>query len=334
MLERISSSRLGRTATFLTGALVSASCLYLAFQKTDWSEVFHHIQTMKLWALFLGLFLENMSNFLLAKRWAILLQPLGAIPYWTAFWSLRISFFFNATLPARLGEPFRIYYINRKAKIAATKAIGAMGADRFLDLITMVALLYLSIIVLGMRGTLPPAKIVVAVSALSLVAIFLLKKLPKSSNWRWLDYLFKMRANIFEGMSPLLKWKILLPTIPISFLGWLIHGIVLVGFSYALGVPISLFKAFVVIAGVNVAIAIPASPGHIGTFELGAVTMLRYFGVPFEEAASIAILYHMVQLVPTLMIGAYGYYFHFMKLPKRQSSRAAKDSSIQKVTNS
>jgi uncharacterized membrane protein YbhN (UPF0104 family) len=322
MFENLLNSRFGRSLALMAGAAVSCLCLYLAFQKINWVEVWHHIETMKLWALFLGLFLENISNFLLAKRWAILLQPLARVPYWTAFWSLRISFFFNATLPARLGEPFRIYYINRKSKIQATKAIGAMGADRFLDFITMLMLLYVSVIVLGMRGTLPPTRTLVAMSFLAIVGLLVLARLPKTSSWKWLDYLFKMRANIFEGMAPLLKWKILLPTIPISFLGWFVHAAVLVGFSQALGTPISVFKALMVIAGVTVAIAIPSSPGHIGTFELGAITMLRYFGVPAEESATIAILYHMVQLVPTLCIGAYGYYFHFLKLPKRAQKPA------------
>jgi uncharacterized membrane protein YbhN (UPF0104 family) len=331
MIERISQSRLGRIFAFLAGASVSAICLYLAFQKTDWLEVWHHIKTMKLWALFLGLFFENISNFLLAKRWAILLQPLGQVSYWTAFWSLRISFFFNATLPARLGEPFRIYFINRKAKIPAGKAIGAMGADRFLDFVTMLMLLYLSVIVLGMRGTLPPAKIVVASSLLVLLTFLILKELPKSHRWKWLNAIFKLRANVFEGMAPLLKWEILAPTVPISLIGWCIHASVIVGFSYALGVPMSLFKAFLVVAAVNVAIAIPSSPGHIGTFELGAITMLRYFGVPFEESASIAILYHMVQLVPTLLIGAYGYYFHLLKLPQKLSAASSAEADQKQI---
>ncbi|MDB5038398.1 MAG: hypothetical protein JWQ35_1926 [Bacteriovoracaceae bacterium] len=311
------NSRYGKPLVFLMGASISLLCLYLAFQKLNWAELLHHIRTMKLWALFIGLVLENISNFLLAKRWAILLSPLGEVSYWTAFWSLRISYFFNATLPARLGEPFRIYYINRKSKIPAAKTIGSMGADRFLDFVTLLVLLYVSVIVLEIRGTLPQTKILAIATVLATLIVIVLAKLPKSSKWKNMDRLLKFRTHIFEGMTPLLKWKVLLPTIPISFLGWIVHAAVIVSFSYGLHVPISLFKAFMVIAGVNIAIAIPSTPGYIGTFELGAITMLRYFGIPIEEAASIAILYHMVQLIPTLLIGAYGYYFHFLKLPVR-----------------
>lgn len=310
-------SKLGRPLIFLLGAFVSILCLYLAFRKMDFADFWTRLKTLSWWSILVTLALTQISNLFLAKRWAVLLEPLGKIKYSVAFWSLRISYFFNATLPARLGEPFRLYYVNRKAKIPITKALGAMGADRFLDFTSMLVVLYISVIVLGLRGSLPALKTIGAGIFLLILGIFALAQLPHGARWKWLDKLFKLRANIFEGMSPLLKWRSLRISVPICFISWILHGATVVTFSYAVGEPISLFKAFVVIAGVTVAIAIPSSPGNIGTFELGAITVLRYFGISTESAATIAVLYHMIQLIPTLIVGAYGYYFYFLKLPKK-----------------
>jgi uncharacterized protein (TIRG00374 family) len=275
--------------------------------------------------------LVNIHNFLLAGRWFLLLKPLGALTYWDAFWSLRISFFFNSSLPARLGEPFRVFYINRRTQISAARTVGAMAADRALDFGTMCLLLYISAVVLGMRGSLPATETIAGATLLFCVLLMILALLPKNSRFKWLNAILQTKAKIFEGASPLVRFDVLAATIPISLLGWFIEACLIVGFSYGVGMPISLFKGFMVVAAVTLAISIPSSPGHIGTFELGAITMLSFLGVPPAPAATIAILYHMIQLIPTLLIGAYGYHFHFMAPAHRKFKHKKRAHHLQVV---
>lgn len=299
--------------TYFAGFFVSAICLFIAFGKLDWSSFSRELLHIDWKYLLFGLCLTLLHNFVMAGRWYLILRKLGKLSFWNSYWSLRISYFFNSSLPARLGEPFRIFYLKKFTKISAGRAIGAMGADRLLDFLTLVALLYLSALVLGIRGTLPTTKTIIMSVLLSIVVLFVLARLPSSHSWKWLDWLLKFRVRVFEGIAPLRNWKVLLPTIPLSFLGWLINAVMIVGFSYGVDEPISIFKAFVVITGVVLVVAIPSSPGNFGTFELAAITVLKYFGVPYERAAAIAILFHMIQLIPTLLIGAYGYHFHFLR---------------------
>lgn len=320
-----------RPAIFVAGVLVSAICFYLAFRKLDWAYVGHKILRMDWKAIAFGLVLVNLHNLLLAKRWQLLLKPLGRITYGQAFWSLRVSFFFNASLPARLGEPFRVFYVHKRTPISAAHAVGATAADHCLDFITMGLLFLVSVFVLEMRGTLPPIDTLVFSLVVVILGLFALAKLPKQSRFRWLNWLFQLRVKIFEGAMPLLKWRVLLPTIPISLLGWLIEAMIIVSFSYGVGAPISFFKAVMVNAAITLAISIPSTPGHLGTFEFGAITMLSFFGLTRSQAATIAICYHMIQLIPTLLIGAYGYHFHFIEpvKKKKKSSPALADPEIQ-----
>ena len=55
---------------------------------------------------------------------------------------------------------------------------------------------------------------------------------------------------------------------------------------------------------VNLATAIPAAPGNIGTLELAATFALTTRGVPQERAAAFALLYHGVQIVPLIVISS------------------------------
>jgi uncharacterized membrane protein YbhN (UPF0104 family) len=302
-----------RPLLFVFGAIISAVCLYLAFRKVPLESFVHDFQRMKWEALVGALILVNLHNFLLAKRWHLLIQHLGRCGYWVAFWSLRLSFFFNASLPARLGEPFRVWFIHRMTKIPMARTVGAMGADRLQDFISLCVLVYLSALVLGLRGALPPTKSIIGVSVAAVLVFVLMARLPKASRWPWLHWLLVQRQRIFEGIYSLKSFKVIRLTLPISFLGWMIEALIIVIFSYGLDSPMSIYRALMVVAGVNIAIALPSSPGNIGTFQLGAMTMLVFMGIPKGEAATIAILYHLVQLVPTVLIGAAGYYYYFFK---------------------
>ncbi len=314
--ELNSEIRKSRPFLFLIGWCVSLLCLFFVFHKVAWNELSVYLTRLRFDALLLAVVLVNAHNFILAKRWHILLNHIGDVNYWTAFWSLRISFFFNASLPARLGEPFRVYYIKQTSNISVARVLGAMGADRFLDFVSLAAILYLSAVVLGLRGTLPPASTILTATIIISLIVIALAKLPHHSRHKWLSSVLQFRVRIFEGIASLKDWRILLPTVPISLLGWVIEALLIVIFANDIGSPISLFKAFMVVAAVNVAISIPSTPAHLGTFELGAVTMLNFFGVSTPRAAMIAILYHMVQLIPTIVIGAYGYQTYIMKSAK------------------
>jgi hypothetical protein len=54
---------------------------------------------------------------------------------------------------------------------------------------------------------------------------------------------------------------------------------------------------------VNLATAIPASPGQLGTHEIASAAAMRMQGALPEQAVAFALLYHFAQLVPVLLLG-------------------------------
>lgn len=72
---------------------------------------------------------------------------------------------------------------------------------------------------------------------------------------------------------------------------------------HAVGVVLPVASWFLVLLALNVAIAIPATPGQIGMMELGAVLALKALGVPPDDALAVALLYHGCHLVPLSSVG-------------------------------
>ena len=66
---------------------------------------------------------------------------------------------------------------------------------------------------------------------------------------------------------------------------------------------LTLVEAIFVTAVINLGVAIPSSPGFIGTYQWLGVSALALFSVPTEEALAFSILLQAVWYVPTLLVG-------------------------------
>jgi uncharacterized membrane protein YbhN (UPF0104 family) len=145
-----------------------------------------------------------------------------------------------------------------------------------------------------------PAWLLRASIALLVIAIVVVSGGALAMGWknapRWL-------ARSLESLAILKSWRLFSLTLA-AFLGaWLVDlvevSLVLRAVHLDLGVPATLLVLFTM----NVAIAIPSTPAHVGALELGAVVALKLLGVPREQALAFAVLYHVMQIVPLLIAG-------------------------------
>ena len=63
-------------------------------------------------------------------------------------------------------------------------------------------------------------------------------------------------------------------------------------------------QAALLAAGTNLATAIPAAPGYVGTFELATVTIAASVGIAKSSALAFAVLLHVTTLLLTSVAGA------------------------------
>jgi uncharacterized membrane protein YbhN (UPF0104 family) len=75
---------------------------------------------------------------------------------------------------------------------------------------------------------------------------------------------------------------------------------------YAVGIHLEPAIWFVIFVAINLAIAVPSTPGNLGVFEAGAVLTLGTLGVGPSEAFTFAILYHAAHVIPVTVVGAFG----------------------------
>jgi uncharacterized membrane protein YbhN (UPF0104 family) len=74
--------------------------------------------------------------------------------------------------------------------------------------------------------------------------------------------------------------------------------------AQAVGLELTVVQALFVTAAVNLGVAIPSSPGFVGTYQWLGVSALALFGVGRDDALAFAIVLQAVWYVPTTLVGA------------------------------
>jgi len=72
-----------------------------------------------------------------AWRWAVLM---GGTRFWPTWHANLVGYFFNITLPLRLGELARVYVISKNGEVTMTRALAAVLVERLIDLSTVLLL--------------------------------------------------------------------------------------------------------------------------------------------------------------------------------------------------
>jgi uncharacterized membrane protein YbhN (UPF0104 family) len=89
----------------------------------------------------------------------------------------------------------------------------------------------------------------------------------------------------------------------LSLATWSFTVLAFAAAAQAVDVEPTMGQAALLAAGTNLATAIPAGPGYVGTFELAAVTIATSVGIARAPALAFAVLVHVTTLLITSVGG-------------------------------
>ncbi|MBX3028731.1 MAG: flippase-like domain-containing protein [Chloroflexi bacterium] len=267
-----------------------------------------------------------------ALRWRMLLphsQDGQAVPYRTVVPALLAGYLGNAVLPARLGEAVRAAVVARRARLDFMECFGTTIVERVVDTVTLAVLVCVAASAVSVA---PPVMVVtgvVAVAGVVLIALLLSVGLtPPSVALRrritgWLgspmvsrvaDRLVAFALGVDRGRSR----RRLLVAVSVSTICWFLDAFIFWLAAEAVGIGLTAPQVML-IAGVAVlGTAIPAGPGYVGTYELAVTTTAVALGVPGPEALAIAVLVHVITVVPLAAAGAISLGVHALRKDRGQ----------------
>jgi hypothetical protein len=300
---------LGRAAL---GIAISAVALALVVRSVDLATAWEVLRgAQPAWIVLLVVFVSA-DVLMRAVRWRVLLMPLARVPLRATLASLLVGYLANNVLPARLGEVVRSHDLGERTGVSKAAILGTIVVERVVDTLVVVSIASVAILVLSVRGVVASAVLVgLAVTALLVVGIaagIAAHRLPGAARVAgFLDRWPRVRAaltRLRDGLRVASSVRVMAAAVALSVGSWSCTVLAFAAAAQAVGVEPTMGQAALLAAGTNLATAIPAAPGYVGTFELAAVTIAGSVGIDPASALAFAVLVHATTLVLTSIGGA------------------------------
>ncbi len=294
---------------------------YVLRYRTEWDEFGAAFAGVSWFFVFLAILANLASIMLKAASWKVIFDfTFGFRGRWRDLTSaIMIGFLVNALVPARIGELARAYVITRRQAIrghflSRSTAFGTVVLERVFDGVAMALLVLFGITRLNLpawadRGAIA---ILIIAAAFGAAVIFLEAKREKlrkgaeaakaatQENHPWwrkqLTRLHGVVARFSEGQQVLrnpLRIVVVFCTTSLSWTSQLVAVYLSVRAFHLVnpsGNSIGMSGALLLLILINIAGALPATPGNVGIFQLATVIPLSVtFGIPESTALAFSI---------------------------------------------
>lgn len=288
----------------LVGIVISAAAAAWLAATTDFGQVADHLRRAELLWLAPAVLVLAVQAWIRAARWASLIRPWSdrAIGARRVVDAMLIGYFANAVLPGRLGEVARAIVVSRREALAFGGVAASVVIERAIDVMALAAL---AAVALALAGT--GAWIGFAALASGVAVVIGLGRRSAA-----LERLLPARtpATIAEGIRAFLRSVASIPptaaagAAALSAVAWLADATIVLLVARALGIELPVAAAIAIGLGGALGTALPAAPGYIATYELGAVALGGLAGVPRETVLPLAILTHVIGVTVLAAAGA------------------------------
>ena len=314
----------------ITGFLALGFLLLIfAFRGVELDELASTLKRANFWWIGLSLLFAAVSFFSRARRWMLLIEPLGFKPtFWNTYHSLMIGYLSNFALP-RLGEVTRCVTLGRREKIPVDSLFGTVIIERVIDLL-MLILIMLVLLLSWMEkfGAFFGEQVLMPLQ----------QKLLETFGGTWLFwlmvgglvfaaflslYIFRRRLSKFTAILKLLsilkgivdglktiykmerKWEFILHSVLIWFLYIMMTWMVVFALEETAGLTF-IDGMFLLVAG-GLGMSAPVTAGFGAYHWITSRGLFYVYDFPLELGGAYAILAHESNSLLTILMGSVSY---------------------------
>jgi len=306
----------GRRALLLVlGAALGALFLYLAVRSLDWSAFAAEIGRAHAGQIVLGAVCLFTYYGVKAERWKHLIAPFARATGRMLQPSVIAGLAGNYVFP-HFGEFARAVLAGRQLDVRPSALLGSIAIERFFDFLALLVIVLVVLLPIGgIDGEIRAASYAVAgLSAILLAGVVLfvfrteacigiarrmLAPLSSRLATKAAYHLRHARVGLGAIGAPTLLAKIFCWSVVqwITILGCVVFSL------RAVDAPVIFAGAVSVLLLNVIGLTLPAAPGHVGTVQIAFIAGLAPFGVAHEEAFAASVIYNVLMVVPTVILG-------------------------------
>ena len=303
--------------------------LYFAFRGVALDKLAATLKRANFWWIGLSLIFAALSFFSRARRWMLLIEPLGYRPtFWNTYHSLLIGYLSNFALP-RLGEVTRCVTLGQREKIPADSLFGTVIIERVIDLLMLILIMLVLLFswaekfgaFFGEQVLIPlQQKLIdtfggtwlfwlmvgVGIFGALLLLYFFRKPLSK---FAIIKKVLNILKGIVDGLKTIYKmerkWEFILHSLLIWFLYIMMTWMVVFALEETAGLTFIDGMFLLVIGGLGM--AAPVTAGFGAYHWITSRGLVFVYDFPLELGGAYAILAHESNSLLTILMGVLSY---------------------------
>ena len=303
--------------------------LYFAFREIAMDELAATLRKANFWWIGLSLIILFISFFSRARRWMLLIEPLGFKPSFRhTYHALMVGYLSNFALP-RLGEVTRCVTLGNREKIPVDSLIGTVIIERVTDLI-MLFLIMLILLFSWMEkfgaffseqvfeplkqsvtdafgGTFIFWLLVIGSVGIIFLLLFLIRK--KLAGIALVRKIAGFLKGILDGLKTVYKmerkWEFLIHSVLIWLLYILMTWVIVFSMEETSGLTFIDGVFLLVIGGLGM--SAPVTAGFGAYHWITSRGLVFVYGLTLEQGGAYAILAHESNSLFTILLGASSY---------------------------
>ncbi len=301
------------------GVLISAVAIWYAARGVDWGEVgtaLAEADYLLLGAVFVLAPVVNIG--MRALRWRILLLPAGRLPMSSLLSATAIGLLANNVLPARIGEFVRAWALARRTHVPTGTAFGSLFVERMFDGFALVGILYTLTFLHEFQGWVDTTirvafYIFIGILVLQVLLLWRSRRVIaalQGFSRRFLGGRFEESIEhgvvaFVDGFRLLRRPGLVVVSFALAVVQWsAIAATFWVGLAaFDLAAVAGWEGAFFVNAVSALGVAVPSSPGFVGTFQAFVVKGLAPFGIGPTQAFTFSVGYHAANYLSVTAVG-------------------------------
>lgn len=302
-------------AVYVLASTVTLGLSYLALSSVHPDAALRALRRSDYLWLLPALGLLGLALLARALRWRCLFPAARRPPLHQIGSAMMIGYLYNSILPGRVGELARVVALRRRSALPTVEIAGTALLDRVYDLVGILLMLFCAQPWLPRVGWLGPVALTAGVAAAALIVgapilafggepmvarlLRPLARLPRMSEAR----LQQVTGELTRGLSGLRAPRVALAALAWTLIGWLMSALVAFSLTFALHLHLGFSAALLIAVAVGLAMILPAPPAAIGVFEGAVLLALRPFAVSHSTALSYALVLHLVNFAPPVLVG-------------------------------
>jgi hypothetical protein len=316
-----STSKLLRVG--IPGIIISLLAIWFIVSQIDFRLFIEALQTARYIYLLPCIVFLLLGLVTRARRWQVLLNNALILP--RAFRIMNVAYLVNGVLPLRIGEVARVYLAAQgEQSVPIPQTTSTIIVERLLDLLAVVVMLLLALSVAPVPVEIQRAGMISAVLAMSGFLLLVLLAANRAFLHRLLDRLqgaapeqspfwqrFPIRKwldQFLDGLLPITQPQKLLSVIGWTALSWILSIIAGYWLMFAFFEQGDIATTMLYIAAAAFAIALPAVPGNVGTYEASILLALVAMGYPQSGTTlAFAVMVHAVNVFVHASTGVIGF---------------------------